>query len=163
MPVIMPNIIVVGQTVYEKSIAIFLHPSLFWCPRGTPWAKVHQSGWWCIARPPLSSCQILSPSDHPSTRYLLPKLVDFIDCVSDKKRQTVNIIVPALPCGENNNKQVNVYSSSCYPLSPYKAYYINVILLPNTLTWLGHVVDNNLVQNRECWNWDRWKATKGLV
>ena len=123
----------------RKALQFFLHPSLLWCPRGTPWAKVHQSGWWCIARPPLSSCQILSPSDHPSTRYLLPKLVDFIDCVSDKKRQTVNIIVPALPCGENNNKQVNVYSSSCYPLSPYKAYYINVILLPNTLTWLGHV------------------------
>jgi len=27
----------------------------------------------------LSSCQISSPSDNPSTRYLLPKFVDFVD------------------------------------------------------------------------------------
>jgi len=33
-PPIMPNVIAIGQTVYEKSITIFLHPSLFWGPRG---------------------------------------------------------------------------------------------------------------------------------
>ena len=44
--------------VYEKSVTKnLLHPSVFWHSRETSWAKVHQSGWWHIAGPPLSSCR----------------------------------------------------------------------------------------------------------
>ena len=64
MPLIMPNVIALGQIMYKKAWEIFLHSSVFWCPRGTPCAKVHQSGWWCIARPPLSSCQTLPLSEN---------------------------------------------------------------------------------------------------
>jgi len=34
MPVIVPNFIVLARTVYEKSITIFLHSSLFGAPGG---------------------------------------------------------------------------------------------------------------------------------
>ena len=61
----------------RKALQFFLHPSLFRRPRRTPCAKVHQSGWWCIARPPPSSCQISSISltawptyTKSSTRYV---------------------------------------------------------------------------------------------
>jgi len=74
--------------VYEKSVTIIFTPSLFWCPTGTSWAKVHQSGWWCTARRPLSSWQILSHSENPSMRYLLPKFVDFADGVTDRHTDT---------------------------------------------------------------------------
>ena len=91
-----------SNDVQEKRYKIFfLHLSIFWRPRGTR-SKVHQSGWWWIARPPLSSCQILSPSENSSTRHLLPKFVDFVDVVThrqtDTKKQTVNDIVSALQC-----------------------------------------------------------------
>jgi len=75
------------NSVREKCYKIFLHPSLFGAPGGTFWAKVHQSQWWHTGRHPLSSCQISSPSDNPSTRYLLPKFVDFVDGVTDKKNK----------------------------------------------------------------------------
>jgi len=74
----MPNFIALGQTMYEKSITIFYTLQYF----GAPCTKVHQPGWWRIARPPLSSCQILSRSENPFTRYLMPKFVDFVDGVT---------------------------------------------------------------------------------
>ena len=33
MPLILPNFIALGQTMYEKSVIIFLHPSVFWSLR----------------------------------------------------------------------------------------------------------------------------------
>ena len=33
--------------MYEKCVTDFLHPSVLWRPRRTPWAKVHQSRHWC--------------------------------------------------------------------------------------------------------------------
>jgi len=41
-PLTVPNFIELGQTVYEKSVTIFLHPSVFWSPSGTFCVKVHQ-------------------------------------------------------------------------------------------------------------------------
>ena len=38
MPLIVTNLVALGQTIYEKSVTIFSHPSLV-----DPWAKVHQS------------------------------------------------------------------------------------------------------------------------
>jgi len=49
----------------------FCTPFIILASQGTPCTKVHQSGWWHIARPPLSSCQISSHSESPCTRYLL--------------------------------------------------------------------------------------------
>jgi len=69
---------------------IFLHPTLFRCPRGTTCAKVHQSGWWCIARPSVSSCHISSHSGNPSTRCLVPKFVNFVDGVTSTHIQKTN-------------------------------------------------------------------------
>jgi len=40
---IMPNFIEIGETTLEKSVSNFLHPSIFWLSRGTPWAKGHRS------------------------------------------------------------------------------------------------------------------------
>jgi len=46
-PPIVPNFIEIGETTLEKSVTeIFLHPSIFWLPMGTPWANGHRSGWW---------------------------------------------------------------------------------------------------------------------
>jgi len=42
-PHIMPNFIDIGETTMKKSV-IFLHPSIFWLPRETPWAKGQWSG-----------------------------------------------------------------------------------------------------------------------
>jgi len=74
---------------------IFLHPTLFWCPRGTTWAKVHQS-WWCIARPSLLSCHISSHSGNPSVRCLVPKFVNFVDGMTSThtKKQTLDDTFP---------------------------------------------------------------------
>jgi len=49
-----------------------------------------------VARPPLSSCQISSRSEKPSTRYLLPKFVDFVDSQTDRQtKTTVNDMPPS--------------------------------------------------------------------
>jgi len=39
MPLIVPNFIALDQAMYEKCITIFLHPSVFWHPRGAPGPK----------------------------------------------------------------------------------------------------------------------------
>ena len=82
-PVILPNFIAVGQTMYEKSVTIFT-PFTILAPQGTLWAKIHQSGWWCIAR----KLPNLVPSDNHCTRYLLPKFVDFVDGVTYRRKTT---------------------------------------------------------------------------
>jgi len=108
MPFIIPNfLLALGQTVYEKSVT-FLHPSLSWRPRGTHWVKVYQSGWWCIARPLLSRCQISSRSDNPYTRYLLPKFVDFVDGVT-RRQKTVNDVFLQAYHLATTNKYISLY------------------------------------------------------
>jgi len=42
MPLIIPNLIALGQTMYEKNVTIILHPSVFW--RGTPGPKFTNPG-----------------------------------------------------------------------------------------------------------------------
>ena len=56
MPVIVLNFIELDQTIYQKRVTNYLATCEFWRPRGTPWAKVHQSWNWCTARPDLSMC-----------------------------------------------------------------------------------------------------------
>jgi len=36
MPLIVSNFILLGQTMYEKNVTIFLHRLVFWRPRGHP-------------------------------------------------------------------------------------------------------------------------------
>jgi len=71
--------------VQEKRYKIFT-PSVFWRPRGSlgqssPVLALMYSG---TARPPLSTCQISSPSENPFTIYLLPNFDDFVDGAIDK-------------------------------------------------------------------------------
>jgi len=67
----------------RKALQFFLHRSVFWFLRETPGVRIHQSR------------QILSPSDNPSMRYLLPKFVSIVHGVIDKKRKkTVNDMSP---------------------------------------------------------------------
>ena len=71
---------------YTRKALHFLHPSVFWRPRGTLWATGHQSRYWCRARPGLPMCQISSPYDNLSPRYLLPKFIDFVESVAARQR-----------------------------------------------------------------------------
>ena len=57
MPLTVPNITDLYQTMYEKSVTICLYLSVFWCPRGPRCAEVHQSRHWCTARADLPICQ----------------------------------------------------------------------------------------------------------
>jgi len=49
IPIITPNFIALSQLMCEKSVTIFLHSSVFWRPRGTALATVHQYWLWCRA------------------------------------------------------------------------------------------------------------------
>jgi len=60
-PLTVPNFIALGQTVYEKSVIIFYTLHYFGTAGGTPWAKVHQSGCWYIARPSIYKCAKFRP------------------------------------------------------------------------------------------------------
>ena len=112
MPFIIPNfLLALGQTVYEKSVT-FLHPSLSWRPRGTHWVKVHQSGWWCIAPPLLSRCQISSRSDNPYTRYLLPKFVDFVHSVTRRQKNSKRRVSVSIPFGDNKQVHQSVHQAT---------------------------------------------------
>jgi len=54
--------------------------------------------------PPLAICKILSRSDDPSPRYLLPNLVDFVAGLIHKRRdqQTYSKRCLCIICGDNN-------------------------------------------------------------
>jgi len=85
-PLTLPNFIALGQTMYEKSVKIFLHHSVFWRPNGifrfTSLCPDIQQG--CLL-----NCQISSRSDSLSTRYLLPYFVDFVESVTDRPTDNV--------------------------------------------------------------------------
>jgi len=84
-PSIMPNLIQIGETTLEKSVTkVFLPPTIFWLPRGTPGPKVTI---WVVGytNPPIAACKISSRSNDPSSIYLLPNFVDFVASVSCKK------------------------------------------------------------------------------
>ena len=92
MPLTMPNFIVLGQTMYEKSITIFFTSFTILAPKGTPWSKFNNLGPYVYSNLPLSTSQISSRSDNPSARYLLPNFVDFAYRMTHKK--TVNDMTP---------------------------------------------------------------------
>jgi len=66
---------------------------------------VHQSKWWCIARSPLSSCQISSRSDNPVRDICCHfKFVYFVDGVTDTHTHKTNskrCMYPHISCSDN--------------------------------------------------------------
>jgi len=97
MSLIRPNFSALGQTMYEKCYEKRLHLQYFG-PKGTPCAKVHQPGddiqqgplavEPCCTSRPARPGKFCPPSENPSTRYLLPKSVDFVDGVTHIETHT---------------------------------------------------------------------------
>ena len=110
--------------VREKHYKICLHPSGFLCPRGSPWATVHQSRHCCTARPGLPMCQILSPFNHLSTRYLLPNYVDFRERVSTDKNPANDISLHTMQRQQVNTLDYTIFS---------------IVILLNITTAICHV------------------------
>jgi len=105
-PSIMPNFIEIGETTSEKSVTIFVHPSIFWLSR----TKGHLSGWWVTSTPtPLATCKISSRSDDPSPIYLLPNFVDFVAGVTHKTTKNRKRYVTALHAATRPNHETNTY------------------------------------------------------
>jgi len=87
----MPNF-EISETTLVKSVTIFIHPSIFWLRRGPLGPKVTGLGGG-VHQPHLAICKILSHSDNPSLRYLLPNFVDFVAGMTHKTtkpQETVN-------------------------------------------------------------------------
>ena len=81
----MLNVIEIGETTSEKSVTnIFTFFNIL-APQGDPLSQ--RSPVWVVGytNPPLATCKILSHSDDPSPRYLLPNFVDFVAGVTYKK------------------------------------------------------------------------------
>ena len=120
MPVIVPNFIAFGQSVYEKSVTIFT-PFTFWRPRGPLGPKFTNPGGNVQQGPVYQSAKfrpVLTIRDTSCQKF-----VDFGDSVTDtqtNKKQTVNNIslVSVLPCGDRKRRntsgrqKVNRHSSS---------------------------------------------------
>jgi len=81
VPIIMPNFIMLGQTVCEKRVSKIFYSWI-----------VGQSSPILTASPYLSMCQTSFHSNNLCTSYLLPKFIDFVYSVTNKytKIQTVN-------------------------------------------------------------------------
>ena len=82
---VMLNFIDIGETTLAKSVTkMFLHPSIFCSPGGPPGPKVTglDGG---VHQFPLAIYKILSRSDDPCPRYLLPNFVDFVAGMTHKK------------------------------------------------------------------------------
>ena len=82
----MPNFIALGQDVREKALQFFKHFSILTPQEDSlgPWGQSLPIVAIMYSRTPVWTCQISSPSENPSTRYLLPNFVDFVDNVIDK-------------------------------------------------------------------------------
>jgi len=65
---------------------IFLHPSIFWLSRWTPWAKGHRSEWWG-ATTPSSYLQSFVPFRRPLSEISAAKLRRFC-CRRDQQKRT---------------------------------------------------------------------------
>ena len=76
-----PNFVALGQTIYTtKALQFFLHPSVFWRP------LCQSSPIWVITYSKAPSIKL--PNFVSTTRYPLPKTVDFVDGVTDTQKQT---------------------------------------------------------------------------
>jgi len=107
MPLIVPNFIALGQTVYGKSATICLHSSAFWRPKGTSWAKVHQFRHCCTARRGLLTRQISSLLATCSVYEISAAELYWFrwKCIADRRdrQKAVNDIIdmsPRIPCGD---------------------------------------------------------------
>jgi len=84
----MPNFIEIGQTSLEKSVTnIFYTLQYLGSPGGPPGQRVTSQDHHVHQPPSIATWKISSSSDDPSSRYLLPNLVDFVAGVMDKKKQ----------------------------------------------------------------------------
>jgi len=84
MPLIVPNFIVLGHTMYEKSVTKYFTPFSILVRRGPPMSQSSPVLAVMYSKPPMSVCQISSLSDNLCTRYLPTDFVDFIDGVAEK-------------------------------------------------------------------------------
>jgi len=81
----MPNFIEIGETTFEKSVTNIFTAFNILAPQGDPLGQ--GSPVWVVGytKPPLATCKILSRSDDPSPRYLLPNFVDFLASTTRQK------------------------------------------------------------------------------
>ena len=121
------------KPAWRKALQNFLHPSIFWFPRGTPWTK-GQLVWVVVCiNPPLATWKISSFSHDPSPRYLLPKLVDFVAGLTNKHRPTYHTVNDMSPY-YMRRQQVHLWrTDACHrmatPYLPYrlvKVYQISI-------------------------------------
>ena len=84
-PLIVPNLIAIGKTMYTKSIQNNFHIlQYFGVPGESHGLKFTNLGT-DIQQGPLYQCAKFRPGDNLSMRYLLPTFVDFVDSVTDKQ------------------------------------------------------------------------------
>jgi len=74
-PQTLPNFIALGQTMYEKSVTNFLHPSVIWRPMGPPG---QYSPILVLMYSKAPSINLPNSVPFWSTRYLLPNLISSI-------------------------------------------------------------------------------------
>ena len=86
MPVIVRNFIALGQTVYEKSVTNFCYTLYYF---GVPEGDLlgHSSSIWVVmySKVPSINFSNFTPFWKSCLRYLLPKFVDFVDCVTHRQ------------------------------------------------------------------------------
>jgi len=87
MPLIVPNVIALGQTMYYKSVTIFLHPSVFSRPEG-PRDQSSPISALIYSKARTTNVPNFVPFDNLSTRHLLPNFDDFVESVTDKNDKT---------------------------------------------------------------------------
>jgi len=83
---IVPNFIEIGETTLEKSVTKYFYILQYFGSQGDPKGPNVTGVCGGVHQPPLATCKILSRSDNPSPRYLLPNFVDFVAGVMYKKR-----------------------------------------------------------------------------
>ena len=89
-PIIMPHFIMLSHMVCEKCVTYFFTLLTITAPQGDPLVKFHQSGNGDVQQGPLHQ-SAKSCSYNPSTRYLLPMFVDFVDGVT---KNTLKVNAP---------------------------------------------------------------------
>ena len=68
---------------WREALQKFSYTVQYFSSPGGPLGQMSCSGWWGT-HPLLATCKILSHSDDPSQRYLLPNFVDFVAGMTHK-------------------------------------------------------------------------------
>ena len=133
----MPNFIEIGKTTLEKSVTkFFVHRSIFWLSRGTPWAKGHQMGWWGTATPTTSSyLQKFVP-----LRLRLSEIAKLCRFCCQPTRNIQQMICLRITCGDNNTNALvwclinGSKHTMDFAIKPVKRAYHVVSLFPCTFS-----------------------------